>query len=65
MLTRKVHVTGAICWGCDHIPISNSLAGWFIGLEPAASDHWNLWFGRLLLGTIDPSAAFIPLQLES
>jgi len=61
MLTRKVHVTGTINWKSDHLQISSALGGWSVGLEPAAG-QWKLWFGRLLLGTIDPSAAaFIPI----
>ena len=66
MLTRKVHVTGTICWQRDHLKISSALGGWSVGLEPTTSEHWNLWFGRLLLGTIDPAAlTFIPLSLAS
>jgi putative transposase len=61
MLTRKVHVTGTIHWEAARIPISSALGGWSVGLEPASCGQWNLWFGKLLLGTIDPSAAtFIP-----
>jgi len=66
MLTRKVHVTGTICWQRDHLKISSALGGWSVGLEPTTSQHWNLWFGRLLLGSIDPTAlTFIPLPLPS
>jgi transposase InsO family protein len=61
MAQRKVHVTGTIQWDGQTIRISQALAGWSVGLEPAGPGRWNVWFGRLLIGAIDDAAMlFIP-----
>lgn len=61
MAQRKVHVTGTIQWDNQTIRLSQALAGWSVGLEPAGPGRWNVWFGRLLIGAIDEAAMlFIP-----
>jgi transposase InsO family protein len=58
MESRKVQVHGRIRWGGQPIFLSTALAGWSVGLEPVgAAAQWNVWFGRLLLGQIEPSTA--------
>ena len=37
--------------------LSSALAGWSVGLKPIAQDRLEVWFGRLLLGEIDPVAS--------
>jgi transposase InsO family protein len=53
MAQRKVHVTGTIQWNDQSIRISQALAGWSVGLEPAEPGKWKVWFGRLLIGTLE------------
>jgi hypothetical protein len=56
MESRKVTSSGTISWSRRQwIFISSALAGWSVGLEPAAGKAgcWKVWFGRLLLGQID------------
>jgi len=55
MESRKVGGCGRICWGRrQSIFISEALAGWSVGLEPATqAGCWNVWFGRLLLGQLE------------
>jgi putative transposase len=58
MEQRKVAVHGRIRWEGQPIFISTALQGWSVGLEPIpASPQWKVWFGRLLLGRLDPSTA--------
>ena len=60
MISRRVVSHGQIAWKGQRIFISTALAGWSVGLEPSGPDHWNVWFGRLLLGQLeDSSATFI------
>jgi putative transposase len=51
---RRVSRQGTIRWWSMVLFISNSLAGWSVGLKPAAGSRLEVWFGRLLLGWIDP-----------
>ena len=37
--------------------ISTSLAGWSVGVKPVNERSVEVWFGRLLLGWIDPTTA--------
>jgi putative transposase len=56
MSSRKVNACGQIHWGSECYFLSRSLAGWNIGLQ-SLGERINVWFGRLLLGQIDPSSA--------
>ena len=54
-LERKVGPKGMITLYCGRYFLSNSLAGWTVGLKPVDSSHMDIWFDRLRLGTIDLS----------
>ena len=56
MSTRKVNTCGQLRWEGGCYFLSASLAGWNVGLQ-RTSQGTNVWFGRLLLGQIDPSSA--------
>lgn len=57
MASRRVLGHGRIHWKGQGIFISTALQGWSVGLEPSGADHWNVWFGRLLLGQLEESSA--------
>jgi hypothetical protein len=57
MATRSVRANGQISWQAQEFFISNSLAGWSVGLKLTAQELIEVWFDRLLLGWIDPSTA--------
>lgn len=60
LISRRVVSHGRIAWKGQRIFISTALAGWSVGLEPSGPDHWNVWFGRLLLGQLeDSSGSFV------
>jgi transposase InsO family protein len=52
---RRVGPQGRIMWGGMPLFITTSLAGWSVGLKPMESGRLEVWFGRLLLGWIDPA----------
>jgi transposase InsO family protein len=52
---RKVSARGLIGWRGQHLFIGTSLAGWSVGLKPLPDGQWEVWFGRLLLGWLDPA----------
>jgi len=54
MDTRKVGQHGTIKWSGIDLFVTSSLAGWSVGLKPLANGHYEVWFGRLLLGWLDP-----------
>jgi putative transposase len=56
MDTRRVQKQGSIRLGGRALFISSSLAGWSVGLKRLANGQLEVWFGRLLLGWIDPSS---------
>jgi len=55
LASRKVTSHGEIKWGGTLYFIGQSLAGWSVGLQPVAKGTVELWFGRLLLGWLDPA----------
>jgi putative transposase len=55
MDARRVLGTGKISWGGRRYFITTSLAGWSVGLKPLMSGRLEVWFGRLLLGWIEPA----------
>ncbi len=63
--TRRIGQMGTIRWGGEPLFISSSLAGWSVGLKPQSSGQLEVWFGRLLLGWIDPpTASFLRAELR-
>jgi hypothetical protein len=56
MGSRQVNACGQIHWEKECYFLSRSLAGWNVGLQ-SLGQRVNVWFGRLLLGQIDPSSA--------
>jgi transposase InsO family protein len=57
MASRRVQSHGRISWNRQGIFSSTALQGWSVGLERGEGDHWNVWFGRLLLGRLEGSTA--------
>ena len=56
--TRSVNKrTGTIRFEGDRIPISTTLGGWNVGLEPQEDGLVAVWFSNLFLGHIDPKTA--------
>ena len=55
MDSRKVGGQGKIGYHGTPLFIGTSLAGWSVGLKPLANGQLETWFGRLLLGWIDPA----------
>jgi transposase InsO family protein len=52
---RRVSRQGTIGWEAITLFITTSLAGWSVGLKPLACGQLEVWFGRLLLGWIEPA----------
>jgi putative transposase len=52
---RRVGPQGRIGWAGIPLFITTSLAGWSVGLKPLVDGRLEVWFGRLLLGWIDPA----------
>jgi putative transposase len=66
MASRKVQSTGTIGWAGSQYFISTALQGWSVGVQPLKQGRCNVWFGRLLLGQLEPAtASFQPTQPES
>jgi len=57
MCPRRVSACGTIKLDGQSLFLSSALAGWSVGLKPIAQDRLEVWFGRLLLGEIDPAAS--------
>lgn len=55
LATRKVTDKGTIGWQAAKFFISTSLTGWSVGLKPSPCGRLEVWFGRLLLGWLDPA----------
>lgn len=55
MASRKVGRPGIIGWEGARFFISTSLIGWSVGIKPLADGTYEVWFGRLLLGWLDPA----------
>jgi transposase InsO family protein len=64
MCARRVTACGKINFEGQRFFLSTALARWSVGLKPIAQGLLEVWFGRLLLGQIDPSAnSFVPATL--
>jgi putative transposase len=57
MATRLVNPCGQISWQGQEFFLSTSLARWSVGLKLTDQALVEIWFGRLLLGWIDPASA--------
>jgi putative transposase len=55
MASRKVGRPGIIGWEGARFFISTSLIGWSVGIKPLAEGTYEVWFGRLLLGWLNPA----------
>jgi putative transposase len=55
MDSRKVGEGGKIKWTGVDLFITCSLAGWSVGLKQLGCGRLEVWFGRLLLGWIEPA----------
>ena len=53
--SRKVSPQGHIMWGGYRYFLSTSLSGWSVGLKALEDGKFEVWFGRLLLGWVDPT----------
>jgi putative transposase len=53
--SRKVSEQGHIMWEGRRFFLSTSLAGWSVGLKGLEGGKLEAWFGRLLLGWVDPA----------
>src|SRR5580700_1470908 len=54
MATRLVDKNGKLSWKDQKIFLTSSLAGWQVGLQRSEKGQLEIWFGRLLLGHLDP-----------
>src|SRR5271166_1523057 len=54
MATRLVDKNGKLSWKKQKVFLSGSLAGWQVGLQRTEKGQLEIWFGRLLLGHLDP-----------
>jgi hypothetical protein len=45
---------GKLSWKGQKVFLTGSLAGWEVGLQRTEKDQLEIWFGRLLLGYLDP-----------
>ncbi len=62
---RRVNKVGKIGWRGQPIFITTALAGWSVGLAPSGAGHWEVWFGRLLLGHLEEhTGAFRRIDTE-
>jgi putative transposase len=54
MATRLVDKNGKLSWKNQKVFFIGSLAGWQVGLQRSEKGQLEIWFGRLLLGHLDP-----------
>jgi len=65
MATRRVDKNGKLSWKDQRVFLTSSLAGWQVGLQGTQKDQLEVWFGRLLLGHLDPlNASFLRTDLS-
>jgi transposase InsO family protein len=55
LASRRVNKDGIIRWVGANLFITTSLAGWSVGLKQLGCGRLEVWFGRLLLGWLDPA----------
>ena len=54
MARRLVDKNGMLSWNQQKVFITRSVAGWEVGLQRTEKAQLEVWFGRLLLGYLDP-----------
>ena len=59
MAARLVDKNGNISWKQQKVFVTRSLAGWEVGLQGTEKAQLEVWFGRLLLGHLDPQGVSI------
>ena len=65
MANRMVDKNGMLSWKDQKVFLTRSLAGWQVGLQGTEKDQLEVWFGRLLLGHLDPlNASFLRTDLS-
>jgi putative transposase len=65
MASRLVDKNGKLSWKDQRVFLSSSLAGWQVGLQGTQKGQLEVWFGRLLLGHLDPlNATFLRTDLS-
>ena len=65
MATRLVDKNRKLSWKEQRVFLTSSLAGWQVGLQGTQKDPLEVWFGRLLLGHLDPlNASFLRTDLS-
>ena len=57
MESRRIMAPGSLMWQGVKIFVSSALAGWDVGLKPCAPGRWEVYFGNLRLGELEPSSA--------
>ena len=50
---RRVTPAGLIWWRHEDIYVSQTFAGYTVGLDPVSDSHWDVYFAEYLLGTVD------------
>jgi hypothetical protein len=66
MTTRLVDKNGKLSWKQQRVYLSGSLAGWEVGLQRSEKGQLEVWFGRLLLGHLDPlDVTFLRADISS
>jgi hypothetical protein len=65
-IRRVSRSTGEIQYEGQKIFITTALGGWSVGLKPCSDGKVEAWFGRLLLGHIDPkTSSFRAVRTDS
>ena len=65
MVSRLVDKNGKLSWKDQRVFLTSSLAGWQVGLQGTEKGQLEVWFGRLLLGHLDPlNATFVRSDLN-
>ena len=57
METRRIKTQGSLMWHGQSIFISSALGGWDVGLKPCGVGSWEVYFGNLRLGELEPATA--------
>lgn len=63
---RRVTSAGLIWWHQEDIYLSQTLAGYMVGLDPICPSHWDVYFAEYLIGTVDlTTLRFSPITTAS
>jgi putative transposase len=64
--SRRVKADGMMSFEGKVYFLSRALGGWDVGLAPVQVGRWEVRFGRLVLGHLEPAAeAFLPIVAQS